>query len=148
MRLWRISNFSDLSGEGGLRAAARWHSRGRRVVYLADHPSSALTEMLVHLEVDVEDLPTHYQLLAVDISDEIAFDTANSLPTHWRHDPAVTRTLGDRWLQDNRTALLRVPSAVSPAAWNWLLNPSHADAGKAQIVEVIRAPLDPRLFSR
>jgi RES domain-containing protein len=50
MELWRISNYADLSGAGGLRAAGRWHSQGKRIVYLADHPSSALLEMLVHLD--------------------------------------------------------------------------------------------------
>ena len=50
MELWRISNYADLSGIGGLKAAGRWHSQGRRIVYLADHPSSALLEMLVHMD--------------------------------------------------------------------------------------------------
>ena len=50
MELWRISNYADLSGAGdGLLAAGRWHTRGRRIVYLADHPASALLEMLVHM---------------------------------------------------------------------------------------------------
>ena len=53
MELWRISNYADLSGIGGLRAAGRWHSQGRRIVYLADHESSALLEMLVHMDRDL-----------------------------------------------------------------------------------------------
>ncbi|AVT78400.1 hypothetical protein RPPS3_43380 [Rhodopseudomonas palustris] len=58
MELWRISNYADLTGTGGLRASGRWHSRGRRIVYLADHPSSAVLEMLVHM--DREFLPATY----------------------------------------------------------------------------------------
>ena len=69
MRLWRISNHASLSGDGGLYASGRWHTRGRRVVYLADHPASALLEVMVHLEIDAEDLPTHYQLLGVEVPD-------------------------------------------------------------------------------
>ena len=69
MWLWRISNHASLSGEGGLHASGRWHARGRRVVYLADHPASALLEVMVHLEIDAEDLPSHYQLLGVDVPD-------------------------------------------------------------------------------
>ena len=57
MRLWRISNHASLTGEGGLYASGRWHTRGQRVVYLADHPASALLEVMVHLEIDAEDLP-------------------------------------------------------------------------------------------
>ena len=28
----------------------------------------------MHLEIDAEDLPTHYQLLGVDVPDDIAVD--------------------------------------------------------------------------
>ncbi|MEJ2436174.1 MAG: RES family NAD+ phosphorylase [Pseudolabrys sp.] len=148
MRLWRISNFPDLSGIGGVENSARWHSRGREIVYLAESPPGALLERLVHLEIDPEDLPTTYQLLAVDIPDDTQFEIvdANDLPSEWRDRDATTRSAGDRWLQSGRTALLRVPSAVTPRTFNWLLNPKHPDAASATIAEVIVAPFDPRLF--
>ena len=148
MRLWRISNFASLSGEGGLRASGRWHSSGRRVVYLSDHPASALVEVLVHLEVDVEDVPASYQLLAVDFPDELTVDSIakDALQPDWRTKIVATRTLGDRWLDAGKAALLRVPSAIVPYASNWLLNPAHGDAAKAVIAETIHAPFDARLF--
>jgi RES domain-containing protein len=148
MRLWRISNHADLSGEGGLLASGRWHSRGRRIVYLTDHPASALVEILVHLEVDPEDLPVSYQLLAVDLSDAVSFETIreDGLATDWHARANLTRDIGDQWLHENRTALLRVPSAIMPFALNWLINPVHADAATARIAEIIRTPFDPRLF--
>ncbi len=150
MRFWRISDFAELSGEGGLYGAARWHSRGRRIVYLADHPASALVEVLVHLEVDVQDLPTHYQLLAIDIPDDVTSATLQiaDLPADWREHPVTTRREGDRWLAERRTALLRVPSAIIPFTSNVLLNPLHPHAGTVRIAETIRAPFDPRLFGR
>jgi RES domain-containing protein len=148
MRLWRSSEHADLSGRGGLQFPGRWHSRGRRIIYLSDHPASTLLEILVHLEIDPEDLPSTYQLLAVDIPDEIRFESIedNRLARRWRDNNALTRELGDRWLRENRTALLRVPSAIVPAAVNWLLNPAHPDSSQARIAEIIRAPLDARLF--
>src|ERR1700744_567143 len=123
MELWRISNYADLSGIGGLRAAGRWHSQGRRVVYLADHPSSALLEMLVHMDRDL--IPATYQLLRVSIPDEIAIDVASGLPRDWRSQTMISREIGDRWLDRSATALLRVPSAISEKSANYLLNPSH-----------------------
>ena len=148
MRLWRISNYVELSGTGGLVSSGRWHSRGTEIVYLAESPSAALLERLVHLEINPDDLPTTYLLLAVDIPDGTPFDSvdADNLPADWRTNDAATRPTGDRWLGDIRTALLRVPSAVTPHTLNWLLNPKHPDAANAQIVEVIRAPFDQRLF--
>jgi len=148
MRLWRISAHADLSGDGGLRTSGRWHSRGNRVVYLADHPASALLEVLVHLEVDPEDLPDSYQLLAVDIPDSVPFLAIGSdeLPAGWPGRPELTRERGDRWLRDRRTVLLRVPSAIVPFAVNWLANPAHPDIADARIAGVFQAPFDPRFF--
>lgn len=148
MRLWRISNYADLTGVGGLITSARWHSRGAEIVYLAESPAGALLERLVHLEIDPDDLPTHYQLLAVEIPDHSAFDIidANDLPSGWRANDAATRPFGDRWLAAGRALLLRVPSAITPHTFNWLLNPKHADASAAQIVDVFSVPFDARLI--
>jgi RES domain-containing protein len=149
MRLWRISNHADLSGEGGLRADGRWHSRGRRVVYLSDHPASALLEVLVHLEVDAEDLPTHYQLLTIEAPDDLAISSVDedSMADNWRGDFAASRAFGDEWLRDRASALLRVPSAIVPASYNYLLNPAHADAARLSIVSAMQAPFDRRLVA-
>jgi RES domain-containing protein len=148
VRLWRISDFVDLSGQGGLLGSARWHSRGQRVVYLADHPASALLEVLVRLEVDSAELPDVIQLLAVDVPDGIASETVQQaeLPTGWKQDFSVTRAAGDRWLIEGRTALLHVPSAIVPTSFNCLLNPAHRDASAIKIEEIIRAPFDARLL--
>jgi RES domain-containing protein len=148
MRLWRISNHADLSGEGGLRAGGRWHSKGRRVVYLADHPASALIEMLAHLEIDVEDFPADYQLLSVDCPDDVAVTALDvaSLPVDWRQQTLLTRARGDDWRRANASALLRVPSTIVPSASNSLLNPAHPDAKLLVIGETVRAAFDPRLL--
>ncbi|HEV3397596.1 MAG TPA: RES family NAD+ phosphorylase, partial [Xanthobacteraceae bacterium] len=59
-----------------------------------------------------------------------------------------TRKLTRAWLSERRTALLRVPSVIVPAAYNYLLNPLHPEA--AQIVVVARQTVqfDARLFGR
>jgi RES domain-containing protein len=148
MRLWRISAHADLSGEGGLHASGRWHSRGNRIVYLTDHPASALVEVLVNLEVDPEDLPDSYQLLAVDFADNILSESIgpDQLAADWRDQLRLTRNMGDSWLREKRTILLRVPSAIVPFTPNWLLNPAHQDAASARITEIIRVPFDRRFF--
>ncbi|MGB9367406.1 MAG: RES family NAD+ phosphorylase [Xanthobacteraceae bacterium] len=149
MRLWRISNHASLSGEGGLHASGRWHTRGRRVVYLADHPASALLEVMVHLEIDSEDLPTHYQLLGVDVPDDLSITRLDKreLADGWREQVAVTRTLGDNWLRDASAALLCVPSAIVPDASNYLLNPAHPGAARISLTSAMRAAFDSRLMA-
>jgi RES domain-containing protein len=146
MELWRISNYAGLSGFGGLKASGRWHSRGRPVVYLADHPSSALLEMLVHMDRDL--IPPTYQLLRVVVPPAVAIETVRlqELPADWRTNTTASRDMGDRWLDRAATALLQVPSAISHQGNNFLMNPAHPDAVTIGVAEVIRAPFDPRLL--
>jgi|SRR6266852_5596857 len=146
MELWRISNYADLSGAGGLRAAGRWHTRGKRIVYLADHPASALLEMLVHMDRDL--LPSTFRLLRATVSETVAIQRidVDGLSPDWRTQPALTRQIGDQWLDKSSTVLLQVPSVIVPLGQNFLLNPAHPDATKVAIVDVINAPFDPRLL--
>lgn len=153
MRLWRVSNYADLSGEGGRRVAARWHERGRPAVYLAEHPALALLETLVHLDIDPDELPSHYQLLTVDVPDGVAVEDLAEAElaarvADWRRAPDGTRKLTRAWFDERRTALLRVPSVIVPAAFNYLLNPLHLEAARVAIVARQRAELDARLFGR
>ena len=150
MRLWRISNFADLTGKGGLIVSGRWHSRGRLIVYMGDHAASTMVEMLVHFDIGSKDIPDAYQLLAIDIPDDISFATVSldDLPPGGLNKLSSTRAIGDQWLAGSKTALLRVPSAIVPAAFNWLLNPNHPDAARIKIAEIIHAPFDPRLLRR
>ncbi len=153
MRLWRISNHADLSGEGGRLAAGRWNPLGRRVVYLAEHPALALLETLVHLEIDPEDMPSGFRLLTVEAPDEITvgsldeaeLDTASP---GWRSDPAITRALGEAFFAKGSHALLRVPSVLVPQARNVLLDPLHPAAAGVRIVAEAEAAFDQRLLRR
>jgi RES domain-containing protein len=146
--LWRISNHAALNGEGGLYASARWHTQGRRIVYLAENPGVALLEVLVHLEVAGNLLPGSYQLLKASVADTVSRDRVDvsALPSNWEDDHAATRRVGDRWLFAASSALLGVPSAIVPETSNWLLNPAHADAPGVSIDWSRRFPYDGRLL--
>jgi RES domain-containing protein len=146
MELWRISNYADLSGLGGMRASGRWHTRGKPIVYLADHPASALLEMLVHIDRDL--IPASYRLLRVVVPDTLVIDRigADALASGWRAHPAATRNIGDRWLDRSATVLLQVPSVIVPEVKNFVLNPAHPDAASITIAEIIEALFDPRLL--
>ena len=143
-RLWRISNFADLSGTGGRLGPARWSDKGRPVVYAAEHTAGALAEILVHLDRRV--LPDTLQLLEIELDESASMEAVglDALGPDWRMDEAKTRAIGDAWLAGNRSVALRVPCALVPEAWNILLNPSHPEAGKIRIVSIRRFPLDQR----
>jgi RES domain-containing protein len=146
--LWRISNHVSLAGDGGLRASGRWHTRGRRIVYLAPTPSAALLEILVHLEIEVRDLPTRYRLLKVEAPDDLPVEhvTLDRLPADWTERTGITRPIGDAWLAQSTSALLSVPSAIVPETFNTLLNPAHQDASRLAVAKLSKHAIDPRLM--
>lgn len=147
MILWRISNHLNLDGGGGFRASQRWHTRGRPIVYCAPNPATALLEILVHAEIDVEDLPVRYQFLKIEMPDGVSSERVDvaGLPPGWQDDLLVTRRIGDTWLRSRSTALLEVPCVLVPETFNVLLNPVHADAAQIRIVDAVEHMLDPRL---
>jgi RES domain-containing protein len=147
MNLWRISKYNSLSGEGGLYYSARWHSAGRRIVYLAESPAGALIESLVHLELNEKSWPTFYDLMEIAVPDNIDIEALDvSGDENWKNLQGLTRGIGDEWLRSKRTALARVPSAILANTWNILLNPDHAAAALVKIVQTTRENYDPRLI--
>ena len=149
MRVWRISNYADLRGLGGIRASGRWHSAGHPVVYAADHPAAALLEKLVHFEFDsTEYLPKTYQLIEIDIPARVKATrvTPAKLGSDWQRQEDITQAIGDRWLRSASTCVLAVPSGITPNALNYIINPRHRDFDKIKIVSAVRYPFDVRLF--
>jgi len=146
--LWRVSNHRTLDGAGGLRAHGRWHTVGQRIVYCAPNPATALLEVLVHANIDLEDVPVNFRYLEIDAPDTLAIEDVDvsGLGRSWQTDLAATRRAGDQWLRFGRTTLLRAPSVIVPATWNVLLNPRHPDSKEIRIIHEHRHAFDPRLL--
>lgn len=150
MVLWRISNYVSLNGIGGLLTAARWHTKGRPIVYCAQNPSTALLENLVHFEIDAEDRPSRFRVLKIEGPDSLALEAEtidpSILPQGWTADLGVTQGIGDLWLSESRSLLLQVPSVLVPETWNILINPAHPQIKQLKIVAVYDHPFDQRLI--
>jgi RES domain-containing protein len=148
--LWRISNHCDLQGMGGEKSEGRWHTseRGKRIVYLSDHPALALIEVLVNLKGNPQLFPDTYQLMKVIVADHVATGTLelNRLSGNWHNDEKQTKSIGDSWLAGAHSALLAVPSVPSPESVNYLLNPLHADAKEVKFEWCRWIKYDKRLF--
>jgi hypothetical protein len=91
-------------------------------------------------------IPESYQLLRIEGPDGLAFAEwdGDRPPSH----QADSTSWGDAWLAAGETALARVPAAVAPHAFNWLLNPAHPDTARFRIAASGRWPWDRRLFRR
>lgn len=148
-RAWRIVRekhaATAFDGEGARLFGGRWNSRGTRMVYVSGSISLAALECLVHLNP-----PTSFRYLAVPLDfDE---DLLEVLPrTEWPPDwtqqppPRSTQGIGDRWVQEGRSAVLEVPSVIIPGESNYLLNPAHPGFAGIVIGKPTPFAFDPRL---
>ncbi|MFL6588921.1 MAG: RES family NAD+ phosphorylase [Chthoniobacterales bacterium] len=150
---WRIVRASRakaaFTGEGPWRFGGRWNSPGVRVIYVSEHQSTAALEIFVHLVPFV----THdqYKAFRIEWPNEIMeILHPPSFPRNWRISPppAETIAIGDRWAREKRSAVLALPSAISPDDRNFLLNPGHPDFKRVRIAAPIDYEFDPRLFGR
>jgi len=150
VKLWRISNYADLYGIGGTKVEGRWHNKGIPIVYLSESPALAMLEALVNFELSPDEVPENYQLLEVDCPEPSMISDLNSkaLSDDWTQDKTLTRNIGDQWLTSMSSGLLKVPSAVVPYGFNYLLNPRHPASTKMKIESVREHPYDPRLFNK
>jgi RES domain-containing protein len=150
---WRIVRASRanmaFTGEGPWRYGGRWNSPGLRVVYVSEHQSTAALEIFVHRVPFI--LEEKYKAFYLEWPDDFTeILPAKKLPSNWRISPppAETMEIGDRWVQENRSAVLALPSAISPADTNFLLNPKHPDFKRIRIHPPIDYDFDPRLLDR
>lgn len=130
MIVWRIANekFKTLSGVGGLYAGGRWHKQGSPVVYTAEHPALSAMEVLVHMNMDMDDLPD-YVLLEILIPDDLSMETFEVDPS----DSQMCLEHGISWLSRGKNAVAKAPSVLMPKSYNYLINPQHEDASHIAI---------------
>ena len=150
MIVWRFSQHESLDGRGGLLAPARWHTRGKEILYCAPNPATAVLEILVHSQIREPAALARHRFIKVDIPDEVSRQSVDEaqLPTDWSRRITVTRAWGDRWLREGETAVLVVRSVLVRETYNVIINPRHADAARIKRLAVMTYPLDSRLLPR
>lgn len=127
LKIWRLSNYNDLSGRGGLIASGRWHYRGRPIVYCSGSAECAILEVQQHLDVPQELMPDSYLLLLIEVPKTLRVDSIeeSKLAADWRKSYASTQDIGDEWLASVSAPILSVPSAICEGVSNYLINPVH-----------------------
>ena len=146
MIVWRLAHkdYAKLDGIGAKRKGGRWNSPGHAVVYASSHLSLAALELLVHLEVDIEDIPDDYVSIKIDVPDSLPVTTTRAKPD--LDDQDSSRTIGDKWVKANKTPCLQVASVVIPQEQNILINPNHDEMVKIKTTKKEKFEFDPRLF--
>lgn len=150
MFAFRISQkkyINDLSGEGARLYGGRWNLKGIPLVYLAESPSLALVEYLVHIPLGA--IPNDTCFAVVNLPDQqIIKLKIKDLPDSWADFPAPEKIaqIGTDWALSQKSLSMKVPSAVNIEDFNILLNPLHPDIDKVQIQDVRPYKINSRLF--
>jgi RES domain-containing protein len=150
MIVYRISNTvysDDISGTGAKLNGARWNSVGMPMLYTTQHISLAVLEMLVNtnfkdysiaLDLLYIQLPTNPSTTEIKLS---------KIKDNWKEDASYTKFIGDEFIKQQQSLLLKVPSAVINEEFNFLANPLHTDFKKIKIIKTKSFWPDQRLFS-
>ena len=147
-RLSREKFAGILSGKGAALKGARWNSVGVEMIYTAANRSLAMAEVIVHFTLAT--IPDDYVMITIFIPDDAAVFQlpATHLPPDWNVWPhsISTQVIGDRFMAENKFALLKTPSAVTKGDHNLLINPFHPDFKRMQIIDTQKFPFDKRIF--
>lgn len=143
---------ATLKGVGAARTDGyRWNSLNTYLVYTASSRALALLEVSVHLDLS-EDLPQDRYYVEIDIPDDLEILTISpdDLPRHWDAKPPILETqyIGDDFVSGQTAPVLKVPSAIVPLEFDYLINPNHPDSSHISIKAKSPLKFDRRLVRK
>ena len=145
-RLGKKAYCRDLSGKGAELYGGRWNSKGVAMLYSSASRALAYAEVAVHLPFGL--VPKDYFIVTIEIPDAVSMTALKDkdLPPHWRDYPHgdTTQKIGDAFIAAGRSLILRVPSAVVPGDFNYLVNPAHPQMKELSINSVEAFAFDSR----
>lgn len=150
MIVYRICNSrysNDISGTGAKLFGSRWNSKGISMLYVTEHISLAVLEMLVHNQLKDFSIPLSLLHISVPESFAVKELSLKKLKKTWITDETYTRFMGDEFIRSGQDLILKVPSAVITEESNFLINPAHPDFKKIRIMDIQIFETDKRLFS-
>ena len=136
---------NDISGDGARKKGGRWNSPGFPVVYTSTSISLSLLELLIY--------NSSYEVIRVNMLMQITVPenlmkslSVNALKQTWQKDIDYSRFIGNEFLKNKKSLLLKVPSAIIPEESNVLINPAHPDFKRVKIIKAALFQYDTRLF--
>ena len=151
MRVFRLSKrkyANELSGKGAAKFGNRWNSKGVEIIYTSQSRALAMAEVVVHLSLAT--LPSDFVMMEIQIPEELEIQIIgqNSLSNNWisPHMIHQSQNIGDQFINDHQFCVMKVPSAIVPGDFNYLINPHDNEFKKIRIVNIVNFPFDKRMF--
>ncbi len=125
----------------------RWNAEGNKVIYCAESIALAFLENMIRRQG--VGFNNDFKIMIIQVPDDLKISIINDkdLKSGWRSldNYFQCQELGNKWYLDGKTLLLKVPSAVLPEEFNFVINTLHDDYRKIKLVEVTTLVPDERI---
>ena len=130
---------------------ARWNSAGTNILYTADSRALACLENLVHRGTN--ELTGAFVCMVISIPEaSMDYLDEKELPKGWNQPgeqgSIMCRPLGDTWYRSGSSLVLKVPSAIIPGEFNYLINTVHPEFHKIRLEKEENFLFDTRIKKR
>ncbi|RZS92523.1 RES family NAD+ phosphorylase [Aquimarina brevivitae] len=150
MLLYRISKqkyISDLSGIGAKTVGGRWNPKGLSVLYTSTTIALATLEVLAHIPIAY--FPNNMALATISVPDElITTIDIEKLPKDWHKvpGPIALHKIVTKWVEEDTSLGLRVPSTIVPQEYNVILNPLSSKYSALELLKTEVFSFDSRIL--
>ena len=136
----------DTTGEGARLNGGRWNHIGTPCLYASESRALAILEYSANIELF--SIPRALCLVTFDMPEDSLWECKiPSLPGNWTQAPAPTETkdFGTKLLSAVAHLVIKIPSAIVPQEFNYLINPLHPAMAKVRIAEAVDFVYDIRI---
>lgn len=147
MLVFRIVHklYANTMFASGMRG--RWNSAGNKVLYASESVPLAFLENMVRRQG--VGFNSDFKVMFLEIPDDVVIESVDEIELEpgWRdpNDYSQCQPLGDRWFTAGKALGLKVPSAVMPLAFNFVINTIHPDYPRVKLVAVTELVPDSRI---
>ena len=151
MLVYRIAQTKYAGSLVSSSFAGRWNTEGEGMIYTGCSAALSCLEVLAHKSGAALN-SGKFALAVISIPDdllvsEITLSQLNQVNTEWfkvLHYP-LTQKLGNKWVLEMKSSVLKVPSAIVDREYNYLLNPLHPEFSRIKVLDITSFNFDSRL---